>query len=135
MTVVDTISIGYLVLAALFLGSFINLAANRLPRGESIVRPRSHCRSCGRVLNVIDLLPVVGYLIRGGRCASCGTPIGVAAPLIEVISGGLMASALVWQGPWPGALIGLALVTGWGLAVIRVSWQSAARREIGGSGR
>ena len=60
----------YFVLVALFVGSFINLAADRLPRGESLVTPRSHCRSCGRVLNVIDLLPVAGYFIRGGRCAT-----------------------------------------------------------------
>ena len=54
----------YLVLVALLIGSFINLAADRLPRGESVVSPRSHCRSCGRVLNVVDLFPVAGYLVR-----------------------------------------------------------------------
>jgi len=47
----------YLVLVALLLGSFINLAADRLPRGESLVRPRSHCRACSRPLNVVDLRP------------------------------------------------------------------------------
>ena len=108
----------YLILVGLMLGSFINLAADRVPRGESVIRPRSHCRSCGRELNVIDLIPVLGYVVRGGRCASCRTPIGAASPLVEAVSGGCMLAAIVWLGLWPGALIGLALVALWGLAVV-----------------
>lgn len=111
----------YLVLVALLLGSFINLAADRLPRGESIIRPRSFCRACGRHLNAVDLLPVVGYLLRRGRCASCGTPIGIAAPVVEAISGGLMLAALIWLHLWPGAAIGLALVALYGGAVIALA--------------
>ena len=61
----------YVVFVGLVLGSFINLAADRMPRGESVVRPRSHCRACGRQLNTIDLLPVLGYVLRRGRCATC----------------------------------------------------------------
>lgn len=99
------------------LGSFINLAADRVPRRESVIRPRSHCRACGRQLNAIDLLPVLGYAFRGGRCATCGTRIGLAAPVIEAISGACMLLAIAWQGVWPGAVTGLALVAVWGLAV------------------
>src|SRR2546423_10728296 len=76
-----------LVLVALLVGSFINLAADRLPRGESLVRPRSHCRSCGRVLNFVDLIPLGGYLIRRGRCATCGVSIGAASPALEALCG------------------------------------------------
>jgi leader peptidase (prepilin peptidase)/N-methyltransferase len=72
----------YLVLVALLLGSFINLASDRLPRHESLVRPRSHCRSCGRVLNLVDLVPVGGYVVRGGRCAGCGVSIGASSPAV-----------------------------------------------------
>jgi prepilin signal peptidase PulO-like enzyme (type II secretory pathway) len=108
---------GYLVVVGLLLGSFINLAADRVPRGESVIRPRSHCRRCGRVLNAVDLLPVLGYALRGGRCATCGTPIGVAAPLVEAVSGGCVLVAIVWLGVWPGAVTGLALVGVLGLAV------------------
>ena len=107
----------YLVLVALMIGSFINLAADRVPRNESVVRPRSHCRACGRHLNVVDLLPVVGYLLRGGRCATCRTSIGVAAPIVEAISGGCMAAAILWLGLWPGAVAGLGLVALLGLIV------------------
>ena len=101
----------YLVLVAFFVGSFINLAADRLPRGESLVTPRSHCRSCGRVLNLVDLLPVGGYFIRGGRCATCRTPIGLSAPLVEAAAGLLMLIPIVVLGLWPGSLMGACLVT------------------------
>ncbi len=108
----------YLVLVALLLGSFINLAADRAPRGESLMRPRSHCRACGRVLNALDLVPVAGYLIRGGRCATCKAPIGASAPLVEVAAGGGMLAALAWLGLWPGAALGFALVALLGLAMV-----------------
>ena len=117
---------GYLVLVALLLGSFINLAADRLPRGESVIRPRSHCRACGRELNAVDLVPVVGYIVRGGRCASCGTQIGAAAPIVEATAGAAMMAPILWLGLWPGAAVGLALVLAWGGAVTTVAaWRFA----------
>jgi leader peptidase (prepilin peptidase)/N-methyltransferase len=108
----------YLVLVAMLLGSFINLAADRAPRGESLMRPRSHCRACGRVLNALDLVPVAGYLIRGGRCATCEAPIGASSPLVEAAAGAGMLAALAWLGLWPGAALGFALVALLGLAVV-----------------
>ena len=97
---------GYLVLVGVLVGSFINLAADRLPRGESIVNPRSHCRSCGRVLNFVDLIPIAGYAIRRGRCASCGSSIGVSSPAIEALCGALMLIPLATLGLVPGGLVG-----------------------------
>ena len=108
----------YLVLLGLMVGSFINLAADRLPRGESVIRPRSHCRACGRQLNVVDLIPVLGYVVRGGRCGSCRALIGAAAPVVEAVSGGCVLVAVVWLGLWPGAVAGLVLVGLWAIAVI-----------------
>ena len=108
----------YLVLVALLIGSFINLAADRVPRRESVIRPRSHCRSCGRVLNAVDLAPVVGYLARAGRCATCGVSIGVASPLIEALCGGAMLVALGFLGLWPGALVGLFAIAAVGAAAV-----------------
>lgn len=112
----------YLVLVALLLGSFINLAADRLPRRESLVRPRSHCRSCGRVLNFVDLIPVGGYLIRGGRCASCGVSIGAWAPAVEALCGALMVAPLVLFGLVPGAMAGVAAIAVAGVAVVGLSY-------------
>jgi prepilin signal peptidase PulO-like enzyme (type II secretory pathway) len=108
----------YLVLVAMFLGSFINLAVDRVPRRESIVRPRSYCRACGRVLNVLDLIPVAGYLIRGGRCATCQASIGASAPLVEAAAAGCMVASIVWLGLWPGAALGLALVAVLGVVLV-----------------
>jgi len=118
----------YLVLVALMLGSFINLAADRMPRHESLVTPPSHCRACGRRLNAIDLLPVLGYLLRMGRCATCGVSIGYSAPIVEAVAGGCMVLALIWLGPWPGAALGLALIAAWGLAVTGLALQRQRAR-------
>ncbi|TAN33896.1 prepilin peptidase [bacterium] len=120
----------YLILVGLVLGSFINLAADRVPRGESIVGPRSHCRACGRRLNAVDLLPVIGYLIRGGRCATCRAPIGVWAPVVEIVSGACMLAAIAWRGLWPGAVAGLVLVAVWGSVVTALALR---RRAAGGT--
>lgn len=108
----------YLTAAGLMFGSFINLAADRVPRGESIVAPGSHCRACGRRLNVVDLLPVLGYLLRSGRCATCRAEIGAAAPLVELVSGLLVALPILAVGVWPGAALGAALLAGYALAAV-----------------
>ena len=130
---------GYLVLVGLMIGSFINLAANRLPRSESLVTPRSHCRNCDRQLNVIDLLPVLGYIIRGGRCATCKTAIGVSAPIVEATCGACMALAVVAQGLWPGAITGLALVALFGSTVTGLAFRRVRREPrpdtVSGSAR
>ena len=119
----------YLVVVALLAGSFINLAADRMPRGESVVSPRSHCRSCGRHLDFMDLVPVAGYAIRGGRCATCRVPIGVSSPVVEAAAGASMAGPLLWLGVWPGALLGGSLVvllgTAYTLASMRRRVQEA----------
>ena len=112
----------YLVVVALLAGSFINLAADRLPRGESVVHPRSHCRSCGRVLDFVDLIPVAGYLVRGGRCATCGVSIGVSSPIVEALCGGLVLASVALFGPWRGAVAGGAGLLVVGLAVIGVGY-------------
>lgn len=117
LTPIEPFVATYMVLVALLLGSFINLAADRIPRGESVIRPRSHCRACGRTLNAVDLLPVAGYLLRGGRCATCRTSIGASAPIVEAATGGCMAAGILGLGLWPGAGLGLLLVAMLGLLV------------------
>ena len=117
----------YLVFLGLMLGSFINLAADRLPRGESVIRPRSHCRACGRQLNALDLAPVAGYLIRGGRCATCRTPIGASAPLVEFVAGCCMVVAIALLGLWPGGAVGLVLVGLWGVGITGVAMHRRAQ--------
>jgi prepilin signal peptidase PulO-like enzyme (type II secretory pathway) len=111
----------YLVIVALIAGSFINLAADRLPRRESLISPRSHCQSCGRVLNLVDLIPVAGYLIRRGRCAICASQIGLSSLVVEVLCGTVMLIPLATVGlPW-GALVGGVAVALLGAGAVAVS--------------
>lgn len=76
------------VLGAL-IGSFGNVVIWRLPRGESIVFPGSHCPNCDRPLGVLDLVPILSYLALRGRCRSCKAPISARYPLIEALMAAL----------------------------------------------
>jgi leader peptidase (prepilin peptidase)/N-methyltransferase len=78
-------------IAGLAVGSFLNLCAYRLPRGESIVRPRSRCTSCWTFLRPRDLLPVLSYLFLRGRCSYCGASISKRDPLVEIATGLIFA--------------------------------------------
>lgn len=75
-------------------GSFFELVLDRVPRGESILWPPSHCRTCSHRLSVDELIPVVSYLAQKGRCRLCDTPIGRGVPIREGLSG--LAIALPW---------------------------------------
>jgi prepilin signal peptidase PulO-like enzyme (type II secretory pathway) len=125
--IVEALVAAYAVLVAALVGSFINLAADRVPRGESVVRPRSRCRSCGRVLNFLDLIPVAGYLIRGGRCATCRAHIGVSSPVIEGLCALSVLMAISLLGLARGAVVGLGAV-----ALIGAVWigTSVARSPV-----
>ena len=64
-------------LVGLMIGSFLNVVIWRVPRDESVVRPRSHCPSCGHAVRPRDDIPVVSWLLLRGRCRDCGQPISV----------------------------------------------------------
>ena len=69
-------------LAGLTIGSFLNVVIHRLPRGGSVVSPGSRCTQCGYELRAIDNIPVLSYLMLGGKCRKCRTPISVRYPKI-----------------------------------------------------
>jgi leader peptidase (prepilin peptidase) / N-methyltransferase len=69
------------------IGSFLNVVIWRVPRGESIVRPPSHCPNCERPIGPRDNLPVVSWLLLRGRCRHCGEPISSRYPLVELVTG------------------------------------------------
>ncbi|HWQ89608.1 MAG TPA: prepilin peptidase [Desulfitobacteriaceae bacterium] len=73
----------------LLIGSFLNVVIYRVPRGESLVRPGSHCPLCGHVLRPWELIPVISFLIQGGSCRKCREPISWRYPAIETLTGGL----------------------------------------------
>lgn len=83
----------------LVFGSFYNVVGLRVPEGESIVRPPSHCPKCNRRLTVLDLIPVFSYLFLRGECRGCGSKISFIYPLMELITGILFALAF-WHFGW-----------------------------------
>jgi leader peptidase (prepilin peptidase) / N-methyltransferase len=68
-------------------GSFVNVCIYRLPRKESIMTPRSHCPSCGKVITWFDNVPVISYLALKGKCRWCGSRISPRYLIVEVLSG------------------------------------------------
>ncbi|MDI6601929.1 MAG: prepilin peptidase [Thermoanaerobacteraceae bacterium] len=74
-------------LFGLAMGSFFNVCIYRLPRGESIVFPPSHCTSCNTKLKPIDMIPVLSYIFLKGRCRYCGSHISIRYPLVELATG------------------------------------------------
>ena len=80
------------------IGSFGNVVVYRWPRGESVVRPRSRCPRCERVLSPLDLVPVLSWLVLRGRCRSCGSAISTRYPLVEATMA-LGFGLLAWSFP------------------------------------
>lgn len=76
----------YIFFLGLIFGSFFNVVGIRIPQKESLLG-RSHCPSCGKTLGWLELFPVFGYIVLGGRCKTCKTHISVKYPLIELITG------------------------------------------------
>lgn len=86
------------------IGSFLNVVICRLPQRQSLVFPPSHCFSCGERLGVLDLVPVLSYLLLRGRCRHCGRHFSPRYALVEAATGALAIAAVYLQGPTPYAL-------------------------------
>lgn len=104
-----------LTLSGLVIGSFLNVVGYRVPRGESLNSPPSHCPACGHPIRNRHNVPVVGWLVLRGRCADCAAPISVRYPLVEAATGllFLLAGLRTSIGELPAVLyftaIGIAL--------------------------
>ncbi len=79
----------FLTLLGLAIGSFLNVVIYRLPRGQSLVSPPSTCPSCRTRLRAIDNIPVLSWVMLGGRCHKCQAPISAQYPLVEAVTGAL----------------------------------------------
>lgn len=100
----------------LVVGSFLNVVAWRLPRGESVVSPGSHCPACGAPVRARDNVPVLGWVLLRGRCRDCGSPISVRYPAVELVTAvvfGLLAWRIGLEAELPAFLylggVGIAL--------------------------
>jgi leader peptidase (prepilin peptidase)/N-methyltransferase len=107
------------IFAALFgsvAGSFLNVVVHRLPRGGSVVWPGSNCPRCQHPLAWYDNIPIVSYLVLGGRCRYCRTPIAVRYPIIEALTAVMFAGAWWYYGP--GVLLVSRLLFGCALIAL-----------------
>jgi leader peptidase (prepilin peptidase) / N-methyltransferase len=93
-----------LVLAAvlgLAIGSFLNVVIHRVPRGESLLRPGSHCPRCGAAVRPWQNVPVLSWLLLRGRCAGCRARISARYPLVELATAALFVAVTARFGPAP----------------------------------
>lgn len=80
-------------------GSFLNVCIYRLPKGESVVFPPSHCPNCDYRIRFYDNIPVISYLLLGGKCRSCKSRISPQYPVVELINGLLTLFLFIKFGP------------------------------------
>ena len=81
------------------IGSFLNVVIHRLPRGESIVSPRSRCPGCGRAIPAWENIPLVSFLALGGKCAGCGEAISWRYPAVELLTAAGFGVIFLLDGP------------------------------------
>jgi leader peptidase (prepilin peptidase)/N-methyltransferase len=85
-------------LFGLVVGSFLNVCIVRLPADQSVISPRSRCPKCGKPVEWRDNIPVLSWIVLGGKCRGCREPIGLLYPLVELVIGLLWAAALLRYG-------------------------------------
>jgi leader peptidase (prepilin peptidase)/N-methyltransferase len=100
----------FAVLFGLAWGSFLNVVIARLPLGQSLVSPRSRCPACKTPVAWYDNLPLLSYIVLGGRCRGCGVPISLRYPLVEALVGGASLLSFLRHGPSLEYLVELAFV-------------------------
>ena len=96
---VSTILSFWLIFSFVFgavIGSFLNVCIYRIPAKESIVSPPSHCPKCGTLIRWYQNIPLLSYVLLGGRCGSCRSIIPVRYPLVELLTAGLFVM-VVWR--------------------------------------
>ncbi|RKD23890.1 hypothetical protein BEP19_05540 [Ammoniphilus oxalaticus] len=100
----NTLIFIFITLLSLFLASFLNVVAIRIPKGESIVFPASHCVHCEHRLGPLDLIPVISFFLLKGRCRYCQAKVSYIYPVGEMFT----ASVLVYT----------SYKVGWGLELL-----------------
>ena len=102
----ELVAIGVL---GLLLGSFLNVVIWRMPRGESLSKPRSRCPSCGTAIRPWDNVPVLSWLALRGRCRHCGARISPRYPLVEALTAGVFVAVALGRGVDDDLLLWLPL--------------------------
>ena len=105
----DVLYIILFFILGIVMGSFYNVVGFRLSKGESLIKPRSHCMKCGHVLSWYELIPIFSYLFLKGKCKSCHDKISIFYPVMELFSGVLFAISFYSFGFSYDLLVALSL--------------------------
>jgi len=104
------------------IGSFLNVVIHRLPRDQSLIRPRSSCPNCHRMIPGYENVPIVSWLLLRGRCRGCGASISARYVMVEALTAAL-AVACAWKfGLTPQAFLLFALMSAL-VAVAFIDWE------------
>ena len=95
----------FIFILGLCLGSFFNVVGYRLPNNMSIVYPPSHCPNCNHRLSAIELIPILSYIVQGGKCKNCKSKISIMYPIFELLTGVLfLICYLIFRDTFPSTL-------------------------------
>jgi leader peptidase (prepilin peptidase)/N-methyltransferase len=111
MDAMTVIFILYFFVFGLVMGSFFNVVGLRVPKGQSIAHPRSHCTNCNRSLSPRELIPIFSYILQKGRCMNCGYKISPIYPTIEFFTAILFSYSFYKYGWSLELVISLLLVS------------------------
>jgi leader peptidase (prepilin peptidase)/N-methyltransferase len=118
------VRVALFVAAGLIFGSFLTVVVYRVPRGESVVSPRSRCPRCGAEIGAPENIPVLSYLALRGRCRHCGAPVSPEYPLTEAATGALFAgTAAVYEELYLAVLVALFLGVMLAVALVDARWR------------
>jgi len=110
--------ITFFILGTIF-GSFYHVVGYRLPKGESLLKPKhSYCTNCGKKLKWYELIPIVSYIIQLGKCRNCHEKISVFYPFIELVTGALFAVSFYSFGISYELIISLTLVSLFSIVIV-----------------
>jgi leader peptidase (prepilin peptidase) / N-methyltransferase len=91
--------IAWLCLMGGAIGSFLNVVVYRLPLGISLVHPPSHCPACKQPIRWFDNVPVLGWIVLGGRCRNCRSRISIRYPLVEALTAAMFGVLALVENP------------------------------------
>ena len=97
----DALILTILTVFGLCVGSFLNVLIYRIPKGEEFVKTPSHCMTCGHDLSWYENIPVVSWLLQGGKCRACGVKLSAQYPIVEALNGAMwLLTGLLYRGDW-----------------------------------
>lgn len=97
----DALILSILTVFGLCVGSFLNVLIYRIPKGEEFVKTPSHCMTCGHNLSWYENIPLISWLLQGGKCRACGVKLSAQYPVVEALNGAMwLLTGLLYRGDW-----------------------------------